>query len=361
MGPGPSRSGQKAVSADDGGVSAEGWGPGEGLVRLPRFSKGTYNLGMKVQIQARKTVLSRHLRSLIDRKAAKLQKMLPTFREHDLDLHLHLEQLSKGKQHHTVLVLTMPQTAIRVEEIEANPATSVVRAFDELLRRVKKFKSRLNREKYWQRHVTPTPGVTSPANLGELEEAINNNLDKIENYIRREVYHLNVQQRIPYGIIQPHAVVDQVFLEVSRRIQIRPEQTPFDQWMFAVAREVLQENIAEAEATRDQPHVEETVTEPGGENDRLNFYQPDESLRLEDLLKDNHSDSPEELLQREETEEQIQKAIAELPSPIRESFVLFALEGFNSDEVAMITGKKPDEVRSDVDQARSYLRQSVPG
>ena len=72
---------------------------------------------MNIKIQNRHLQVSQSLKRVIDRQAGKLQKLLPTFASEDLDLHVVLEKLPRGKQYHSVLVLTMPQNTIRVEEI----------------------------------------------------------------------------------------------------------------------------------------------------------------------------------------------------------------------------------------------------
>jgi DNA-directed RNA polymerase specialized sigma24 family protein len=95
------------------------------------------------------------------------------------------------------------------------------------------------------------------------------------------------------------------------------------------------------------------------EDELLDFYQPDEMLHIEDLLKDGSVENPEEIMEREEVEERLQQNIARLPTSIRESFVLFALEGFTSDEVSMITGKKSDQVLTEVEKAREYLSEGL--
>ena len=64
-------------------------------------------------------------------------------------------------------------------------------------------------------------------------------------------------------------------------------------------------------------------------------------------------------LEREEVQEQLHHSIAQLSGSVRESFVLFCLEGFNSDEVAMVTGKEPEEVLKEVEQARQELKQKM--
>ncbi len=316
---------------------------------------------MNVKIQNRNVELTEALKATVERRSRKARKMLPTFRAHDLDLHVSLEKLSTGKSYQVSLVLAFPQTAIRVEDIQDSALTAVTGAFDDLMRKIKRFKSQLSRERFWQRQPAKVPGgAAAPSGLVKVEEAINANLDKVENYIRRELFHQALIERFPPGLLQPQALVDEVFLDVSSRINAKPANLSLEQWMFQIAREKVSQKIRNLDGERDQPHIEELRFEQDQWDDEvLNFYQPDEALRLEDLLTDTHSDNPEQILASEEMEEQVQKIIAGLPRSVRESFVLYALEGFNSDEVAMITGKQPKQVKTEVEQARTQLRQQL--
>ena len=319
---------------------------------------------MNLKIQNRNWELAPSLERVIQRKSQKLRKMLPTFASEVLDLHVSLEKLPRGRQYQTILVLTTPQTAIRVEEIEENPASSVLRAYVELVRRIKKFKSQLSRERFWQRQTRQVEGAFSDADpgdlQGDLQHVISQHLDKVENYIRRDLFHQAMVEDLPRGLLEPQALVDEVFLELNSKARRRPENLSIEQWMFRTAREMIRRRIRQWEVSREERHLEESArTETGWDDEALNFYQPDEVLHLEDLLRDNHSVDPEELLAREETEEVLQQGIAHLPASIRESFVLFVLEGFNSDEVAMITGKAPVDVLREVEQAREQLRRQI--
>lgn len=312
---------------------------------------------MNLKIHNRNLDVPENLRRLIERQSQKIRKLLPTFSGEVLDLTVSMERLPRGSQYQTSLVLTIPQRAIRVEEIEDNPTSSVLNAFVELRRRVKRFKSQLNREKLWRRQPPASTAEASVQSTRELENTINDNLEKVENYIRRELMHLSLAGNIPPGIVETQALVDEVFLEVSSQTESKPVNLSLEQWMFQMARRKIQSRISELDSHRDDPHLEETAGRQSNWDDEdLNFFQPDESLRIEDLLQDRGSMNPEELLQRDEIEQQMQKTIAKLPPSIRESFVLFALEGFNSDEVAMITGKEPREVLADVEKARESLR-----
>ena len=331
-----------------------------GFLRTTGFAR-EYNLDrMNLKIHSRHFRVRKSLKRLIERRSRQVQKILPTFAPRDLDLHINLEKLTRGKQYHTMLVLIMPQNSLRVEAMKGNPATSILRAFDELVLRVKKYKSRLNRERFWQQEPGPPRKMPPIQKKHELEDAINQNLLKLENYIRRELYHRRLIESIPAGVLQTQALVDEVFLDVSSRASSRPENLPLAEWMFQRARVAVRKRIQDLLTTRDEPHVEETVPASSKwDDEELDFHQPDEVLHLADLISDEHSVSPEELLAREEAVDKLQKEIANLPSSVRESFVLFSLEGFNSDETAMITGKKSADVLSEVEEARLELRKRL--
>ncbi len=315
---------------------------------------------MNVQIHHKNLDLSRNHHKLIDRQSQKIRKLLQTFSSEVVDLTISLEKLPRGSQYQTGLTLTLPQRTIRVEEIEDNATSSIVRAFSEMLRRVKRFKSQLSRERLWRKE--PLRDWTESADLSarELQESIQEHLDKVENYIRRELYHNVLAGIMPPGILEPHALVDDVFLEVTSRAHNRPSDLSVEQWIFQIARQTIKERLRELEERRGDARVEEEASTPTNwEDEELNFYQPDEILHLEDLLRDGNSANPEEIFEREEVAERLQQSVANLPDSIRESFVLFALEGFTSDEVSMITGKKRDQVLTEVEKAREFLREGL--
>ena len=315
---------------------------------------------MALKIHSRHFEISPNLTALIDKQAAKIRKFLPTFASGDIDVTVNMEQLPRGNQYQTILVLSLPQTVIRVEELQDNPTGSAQGAFHELIRRVKRFKSRLNHERLWHRQppeAAPSPEIDSPP-AGEV--VFGESLEKVENYVRREIYHKVLAGLIPAGIIDPHALVDEIFVQIKSRQRQAPDGGNVERWIYKLAREHIRDRISELNSHREERHIEELVTPTESElEEEEDFFQPDEALHLEDLIQDRHSASPEELLAREEVAERLQRAIAHLPHELRESFVLFSLEGFTSDEVAMITGKQAAQILAEVETARARLKQEV--
>ena len=311
---------------------------------------------MNVKIQKRKMHLSPNLQRLIGKQCAKVRRILPTFAPHDLNLHVTIEKNPRN-QYATALVLTVPQTSICTGKIEANPSTSILRAFHELVGRIKRFKSHLGHEHVRQHRPLQRVENLSTDRLFELETAINNNIEKLENYIHRELYSQVVQRTLSPGLIEVAAIVDEVFLEISARAAEQPHDLSLEQWMFQLVHQKLRERLDDLRNHQKDHFTEESpAVNSQSDDEAFHFFQPDESLRLEDLLVDENSANPKELIEGEETEKLIHQLVAQLSDSIRVSFVLFAIEGFGADEVAMITGKSSSQILQDVENARRTLR-----
>jgi len=313
---------------------------------------------MSIKIQNRKFEPSQSYEKVVERQSRKILKLLPTFPPESFDLNVVTEKLIRGNQYVTSITLNLPQKSIRVEETEDNPITSAVRAFGEMRKRIGRFKSRLTRENLWHKQKTESVQEKSTEPGRTMEFTIDENLSKVENYIRREIYYEVVNENISPGSIDPNSFVDEVFMEIFARP--RPEEIYLDHWVLTVARQVLNKRIGEIEKHEPDSHIEDSA---GGrkqwEDEYLNFHQPDEALHISDLLRDNSISDPEQLLERDEAESRAQKAIAALPIELREAFVLYSLEGFTSDEVAMATEKTPDEVLENVENARAILKEKL--
>ena len=313
---------------------------------------------MSINIQNRKFEPSQSYEKVVDRQSRKILKLLPTFPPDSFDLNVVTEKLVRGNQYVTSIALNLPQRTIKVEETEDSPISSAVRAFSELRRRLGRFKSQLTRENLWRSQKAAPDQVNNVESGRNMELTIDENLGKVENYLRREIYYEVVNGNISPESIDPNAFVDEVFMEIFARP--RPEDIYLDHWVLTVARQVLNKRISEIAIHEHDSHIQDSAgNRKQWEDEYLNFFQPDESLHISDLLQDNSALDPEQLLEKDEAESRAQKAIAALPVDLREAFVLYSLEGFTSEEVAMATEKTPDEVLENVEKARSILKEEL--
>jgi DNA-directed RNA polymerase specialized sigma24 family protein len=242
-----------------------------------------------------------------------------------------------------------------VRDIESSAPASVTRAFDELLRKIHKLKSQLNRERYWRRDVNRSQGVEVGPDQLKLEESINLNLDRIENYIRRELFYLAISKPFAPEAIQPQEVVDQVFYEVSAHLEQRPAHLLLDPWMFQLAHQCVRDRARKA---RKNPGPEASAID--SEEEIFTYYHPQEDEHFSALLRQEGCDE-DRVAQIKDMNEPIEAFIGHLSEPVREAFVLNVLEGFDIKDVAVITGQPTENVEAHVSAVRNQIRAEFCG
>ena len=91
----------------------------------------------------------------------------------------------------------------------------------------------------------------------------------------------------------------------------------------------------------------------------MQFHQPDEAVNNEDLIADVRASTPEASVASDEMITLVEYALLGAKPEDREAFLLYAVEGFTPDEIAVITSRPVDEVRTAIAGAREHLRKSL--
>jgi RNA polymerase sigma factor (sigma-70 family) len=98
----------------------------------------------------------------------------------------------------------------------------------------------------------------------------------------------------------------------------------------------------------------------GSDEARLQFHQPDESLMAQDNIADRGIATPEEIACSDEIIAIVETALLGARAEEREAFLLYAIEGFSPDEIAVIGERTPEQVRQAILSAREHLRKALP-
>jgi len=109
--------------------------------------------------------------------------------------------------------------------------------------------------------------------------------------------------------------------------------------------------------------LEESARTPNvraSDEPELQYHQPDEALTEENVIADRRLATPEEIAYSDEMITLVQFALEGAKPRDREAFILQAIEGFSTDEIAAITDRKPEEIRISIAAAREHLRRSPP-
>jgi RNA polymerase sigma factor (sigma-70 family) len=91
----------------------------------------------------------------------------------------------------------------------------------------------------------------------------------------------------------------------------------------------------------------------------LYFYQPDEDLKLEDVVPDLDALTPEERAEDSELRGTIGAALVEMPAAWRRALLLHHAEGLSPAELAEALSLPAAEVERILEQARERVRRRV--
>jgi DNA-directed RNA polymerase specialized sigma24 family protein len=91
----------------------------------------------------------------------------------------------------------------------------------------------------------------------------------------------------------------------------------------------------------------------------MDFYQPDEDQKLEDIIPDMTAPTPEQILESRELQRYINRTLATLPRVWRRAFALHYVEGMPVAEIARVIQRAESEVERHLEYARDYLRQRL--
>ena len=304
----------------------------------------------------------------INRQVLRLEREARVFPPDRTHLNCVLRQ-GGDKPAGVILTLSVGEEKLSSFAEDPSPVEATRRAFDKLRAALAAHVGERRREEFWARTSRNRPAreaAPEPRSRLEAVELIDRHLSDLYNFARCEIaYRLAVGDLAPSDLT-PEEVADEVALAAIERFEERPGDLDFGRWLLQLVLDVVERRVAESAEERGMLHVKEeaTVASLSEEAARLGdeifeFYQPDDDVRLEDLIEDERVPTPEEALARRELQRHISRTLARLPRRWREAFVLYAIEGLTLEDVARVTRRPVEEARRAVESARTFLRERL--
>lgn len=328
---------------------------------------------MKHSITAKGGLDHEELERVVGRRVQRIARLVKRFPNDATFLHVVGEELGGTHRHFRVsLSLSLPSRTLACHDDGKHLEEVAREAFDELERLVKREKERLRAEREQERAAARArdrllarlEAAGEPAAVPvERFDAISAALPELERYVHREIRLLEAAGEAAWREIDPRDIVDQVVARALEHFAERPKSVDLGTWLQTLAARTLRGEVDRLKllhrrAVRIEEDIPETppeeeVSELGDEI--LDFYQPDEDLRVEDVLPALGIPTPEEAERAVEMEKALFAALAALPRSWREAFLLRSLEEAPTDDVASVLERDPEEVEREAELARSFL------
>ena len=294
------------------------------------------------------------LRELVRDEVAALENHLGSFDSDAVRLEGAIEKHGRKELYRVRLRLHLPGKSLAALEEADNAPGAIREAFAELRHQVDKFKHLARNDHLWKRPRRRAElremlkGAGVPGDSEEQRklyvELIQPHLPELFHFIRRELaYHQALGDLSPSDV-RPEEVLDAAVVRGYGRFAERPEHLEVLPWLTGIALEVIGEEI-EAHRVRER----RVATEAPAPSDPMDvtddedteiyeFYQPDEQIRMEDILPDPESPIPEEAEAIRERNLLVQEVLALLPRRWRHALVLMDVHDMKPEEVTEILG-----------------------
>ncbi len=304
-----------------------------------------------------------HTQNALERKIQKLEKMLEKFDPDMVKLRIKFEKHSKREEYNVDIILDLPNKTLRASKRADKLSKAANEAFNSLFREVKKFKAFLRHEPDYKRKIRPTYKemllkTSTPEETQELYlDFIEKHFQRFYNFAYREIRNRIYQGLLKPGELMVQDVLDEAVLKISEEVEPNFNEKEVREKIYRTIESIIKRKVKEIRFRR--VPLEKTVEVHDLDTELYEYYQPDDVVKIEDVIPDPNSPEPEDWYEEEEIEETVDRVISLLPNRWRQALQLVEMEGFTPEEVSMIQGVPPEVVKQEVENAKQYIREKL--
>ncbi|MBP0593576.1 RNA polymerase subunit sigma-28 [Paraburkholderia sp. LEh10] len=304
----------------------------------------------------------------------RLQPHLSHFPAELVRLHATLERSRHrslhGNRYRVGLQLALPGATLACGDESSGLEQAIDHALMELARQVERHIAHLRNTDAWRRKERRTglrqlkttlteQGDAGMASFGELVRPL---LPSLQRFVQRELSHLQARGDLAPGDPSVDEIVDETLARACEQMVTRTHRLEPLQWLYQIALSLLAEEVDRRQSEEGRcislegrlpVHLCERQDDDG--ESRLEYWQPDEVLRVEDVMPATDG-TPEEVVSEREVRELLATLLTELPAPWREAVVLCRLEGLEAGAAAQVLGVTQEELQQRLAHADAFLR-----
>jgi len=309
----------------------------------------------------------------VEKKKSKLTRVTGRAKGEAVVLRVNARKSGRPEVTRVSLSLSLRRGVLFTERSDSDPSAALDRALDALTEEIRTFRSSVFQERQRRRHRRVAEELLQAqayleerarrSDRASFDERLRPLLRLLYTLAVSEVRDRQVAGDLPLGAVDPVEVLDEVVARTYEAFRSDGIDPPLKTWLVSTMNTYLDEvqDTHRAEPTVASPvHLEESLPHDDPldvrslGDDQLEFYQPDESLHLEDVLPDLALADPVEALSAREQMRYVYRALRQLPRRQRQAFLLHA-DGFDDMEIAMIQNRSEKEVGQDIRAVREII------
>lgn len=327
-----------------------------------------------------KSQKSPEVEQTLEQQAQKLRKRLQVFRPELVSLHATIDEGAKTGAA-VSLNLRLPTGQLAATETADRPVAAVKAAFEDLLEQLSKHKDHLRSQHKWPRirgvgRTRPVPQVpfeetiaavkSEKVSTSDITGFVNLNLPRLQRTVERELRYREANGSLHPGQVRAEEVIDEAISRALDDREQKPERIALEPWLHRLALRSIDRLMNQTRSESgslsldSQVRHEESYVATGSDESWMQYHQPDEMLTNENLIADMRTTTPEDVAATDEIVAMVDMALRHARPEDREAFILFTMEGFTTHEIAVISNRKPEEVRASISAARDLLRKNFP-
>lgn len=299
---------------------------------------------------------------LLARKSHKLERMLHRFPTESLSLKCELN-LATGKKAYLVkLNLTMPNATLSASAVDKSIVNAFGSAFNKLFGSVSELKTthRAQHETIKKtdeaQHTLENVAMVQDSRK-MLSEFFGTKYGQFYNYALREIRFRSYQGYTKPGTIDVVDILDEALLVIAKEFNANFNKDKAVRLLFKEIKKAIDRQLNPGGIALIP--VEEAIEPENIDSAYDEYYQPDETIKVEDILIDADSILPEQEVEYKEIETHIDKLLAQLPADWREAFILSVREELPISDIASNRGKSINEIRHDIESAKAFIREKL--
>jgi len=299
---------------------------------------------------------------LVQRKVYKLKSMLRHYQPDGVSLCVDFSRTREKRKYIIKLSLRLPGATIATGDSHETAIGAFGNAFRKLFKSVEQFKYSLRQGNEFENKKEEAFAITSKADISTLKQnrlagLFSKNYHQFYNYALREIRFRCYEGFSKPGTITIRDILDDALANVAGRLNGNFNEKSAHLMCYSEIRNSIDRQL-NAGGTGMIP-IEQTIEPEAIDTEYQEYYQPDEIVKVEDIVIDENAEIPEKKIEYEEVESYIDRLLSQLPADWRETFILIEREGLTCEELAKTRKTKIETIDRDLMMAKSFLREKL--